>query len=66
MRTLSSVALIIAGMFVLGLLVPLFKVFLGQYALAFVLGFFGLTFVVVFGVFLLFILTVPAATHQRN
>ena len=66
MRTLSSVALIIAGILVLGLLGLLFKVFLGRYALAFVLAFFGLTFIVTFAAFLLFILTVPMGKNQQN
>jgi uncharacterized membrane protein len=66
MRTLSSVALIIAGMLVLGLLGLLFKVVLGRYAVAFVLAFFGLTFIVTFAAFLLFILTVPLDTSQKN
>ena len=66
MRTLSSVALIIAGMLVLGFLGLLFKVVLGRYTLAFVLAFFGLTFIVTFVAFLLFILTVPAGTNRQN
>jgi len=66
MRTLSSVALIIAGILVLGLLGLLFKVSLGRYALAFVLAFFGLTFIVTFAAFLLFILTVPMGKNQQN
>ena len=66
MRAFSFVALIIAGMLVLGVLGLLFKVVLGRYALAFVLAFFGLTFIVTFVAFLLFILTVPAGTSQQN
>ena len=66
MRTLSSVALIIVGMLVLCLLGLLFKVVLSRYALAFVLAFFGLTFIVTFVAFLLFILTVPAGTNRQN
>ena len=66
MRTFSSVALIIAGMLVLGLLGLFFKVVPGRYALAFVLAFFGLTFIVTFVTFLLFILTVPTGTNQKN
>jgi uncharacterized membrane protein len=66
MRGLSFVALIIAGMLVLGLLGLLFKVVLGRHALPFVLAFFGLTFIVTFVAFLLFILTVPMGTNRQN
>lgn len=55
-----------AGVLALGLLGLLFKVVLGRYALVLVLAFFGLTFIVTFLAFLLFISTVPTGTNQQN
>ena len=64
MRTL--LAFILGGMLVLGFLGLLFKVLLGHYAFVFVLAFFGVTFIVTFAAFLLFVLTAPAGTNQQN
>jgi uncharacterized membrane protein len=66
MRTFSSAALTIAGMLVLVLLSLLFKLVLGRCALELVLAFFGLTFIVTFLAFLLFISAVPTGTNQQN
>jgi hypothetical protein len=66
MRNLLSVSLFIAGLSVLVILGFLFKVILGRNALAFVLAFFALTFIVTFAASLLFILTAPAVTNQQN
>jgi hypothetical protein len=55
-----------AGVSALGLLGLLFKVVLGRYALAFVLAFFGVTFMVTCVAFLLFILTVPMGTNEQD
>jgi transcriptional regulator with XRE-family HTH domain len=66
MRSLSSVALLTAGLLVLALLGLLFKVVLGRYVVIFLLAFFGLSFVVALVAFLLFIFTVPLDTSQKN
>jgi hypothetical protein len=66
MRSLFSVALLIAGLLVLALLGLLFKVVLGRYVVIFLLAFFGLSFVVALVAFLLFIFTVPLDTSQKD
>jgi hypothetical protein len=66
MRSLFSVALMIAGLLVLALLGLLFKVVLGRYVVIFLLAFFGLSFVVALVAFLLFIFTVPLDTSQKD
>ena len=66
MRSLFSVALMIAGLLVLALLGLLFKVVLGRYVGIFLLAFFGLSFVVALVAFLLFIFTVPLDTSQKD
>jgi len=55
-----------AGVLVLGLLGLLFKVVLSRYALALVLAFFGLTFIVTFLAVPLFTSTGPTGTDQQN
>ena len=66
MRSLYSVALFIAGLLVLICLGLLFKVVLGRYVVVFLLGFFGLSFVVALVAFLLFIFTVPLGTSSKS
>jgi hypothetical protein len=66
MRSLFSAALLIAGLLVLVILGLLFKVVLGRSVVIFLLGFFGLSFVVALVAFLLFIFTVPLDTSQKN
>ncbi|MGD0325774.1 MAG: hypothetical protein ABSD45_18760 [Terriglobia bacterium] len=66
MRSLFSVALLIAGLLVLALLGLLFKVVLGRYVVMFLLAFFGLSFVVALVAFLLFIFTVPLDTSSKS
>ena len=66
MRSLFSVALMIAGLLVLALLGLLFKVVLGRYVVIFLLAFFGLSFVVALVAFLLFIFTVPLDTSRKD
>jgi voltage-gated potassium channel Kch len=44
----------------------LFKVVLGRYVVVFLLGFFGLSFVVALVAFLLFIFTVPLGTSSKS
>ena len=64
MKTL--VALTIAGMLVLGLFGLAFKLLLGRYALAIVLAFFGITFVVTFLAFAFVILRSPRHTSEAD
>ncbi len=64
MRTL--IALIIAGMLVLGLLGLAFKLLLGRYVLVIVLAFFGIQFVVTFLAFVFVILTAPRHTSTTE
>jgi len=66
MRSLFSVALLIAGLLVLALLGLLFKVVLGRYVVMFLLAFFGLSFVVALVAFLLFIFTAPLDTSSKS
>jgi len=44
----------------------LFKAVLGRYILVFLLGFFGLSFIVTFVAFILVILNVPMGTSQKD
>jgi uncharacterized membrane protein len=64
MRTL--IALTIAGMLLLGLLGLAFKLLLGRYALAIVMVFFGITFVVAVLAFAFVILTSPRHRSQTD
>ena len=66
MRSLIPAALSIAGLLVLVCLGLLFKVVLGRYVVVFLLAFVGLSFVVALVAFLLFILTVPLDTSQKD
>ncbi len=64
MRSLSG--MIVAGILAFVLLGLLFKLVLDRYAPVLVLAFFGLTFIVPFAAFLLFILTDPANTDRQD
>ena len=66
MRSLLPVALLIAGLLDLVLLGLLFKAVLGRYLVLFLLGFFGLCFVVTLVAFLLFIFTVPLGPSRKE
>jgi hypothetical protein len=66
MRSLLPVALLIAGLLDLVLLGLLFKAVLGRYLVLFLLGFFGLCFVVTLVAFLLFIFTVPIGPSRKG
>lgn len=66
MRSLLPVALLIAGLLDLVLLGLLFKAVLGRYLVLFLLGFFGLCFVVTLVAFLLFIFTVPLGPSRKD
>jgi hypothetical protein len=56
----------IAGLLVLALLGLLFKAALGRYLVVFLLGFFGLCFIVTLVAFLLFIFTVQPGTSRKD
>jgi hypothetical protein len=66
MKRLLPVALVVAGLLSLLLLGLLFKAVVGRYILVFLLGFFGLSFIVTFVAFMLVILTVPLGTSQKE
>jgi hypothetical protein len=56
----------VASLLVLVLLGLLFKAVVGRYLLVFLLGFFGLSFIVTFVALILVILTVPMGTTQKD
>jgi hypothetical protein len=66
MKRFLPLVLIVAGLLVLVLLGLLFKAVLGRYILVFLLGFFGLSFIVTFVAFILVILNVPMGTSQKD
>ncbi len=66
MKRLLPIALVVAGLLVLVLLGLLFKAVVGRYILVFLLGFFGLSFIVTFVAFILVILTVPMGTSEKE
>ena len=66
MKRLLSITLSIAGLLDLVLLGLLFKAVLGRYLVLFLLGFFGLCFIVTLVAFLLFIFTVPMGPRRKD
>lgn len=66
MKRLLPIALMVASLLVLVLLGLLFKAVVGRYLLVFLLGFFGLSFIVTFVALILVILTVPMGTTQKD
>jgi hypothetical protein len=69
MKRVSQIASLILGLLglaVLAVLGLLFKAVLGRYILVFLVGFFGLSFIVTFVAFILVILTVPPGTTQKD
>jgi len=66
MKRLLPIALSIAGLLDLVLLGFLFKAVLGRYLVLFLLGFFGLCFIVTLVAFLLYIFTVPLGPSRRG
>jgi len=66
MKRLLPLILIVAGSLVLALLGLLFRAFVGRYILVFLLGFFGLSFIVTFVALILVILTVPMGTGRKD
>ena len=66
MSDLLPLGLFIAGLFALAFLGFLFKAVLGRYIVVFLLGFFGLSFIVALVAFLLFIFTAPLGTSQQD
>jgi hypothetical protein len=66
MKRFLPLVLIVAGFLVLVLLGLLFKAVLGRYILVFLLGFFGLSFIVTLVAFILVILNVPMGTSQKG
>lgn len=66
MKRLLPLALSIAGLLDLVLLGLLFKAVLDRYLVLFLLGFFGLCFIVTLVAFLLFILTVPLGPTRKD
>jgi len=66
MKRLLPIALVVAGLLVLVLLGLLFKAVVGRYILVFLLGFFGLSFIVTFGAFMFFFLTVPMGAGRKE
>jgi hypothetical protein len=66
MKRLLPLVLSVAGLLDLLLLGLLFKVVIGRYILVFLLGFFGLCFIVALVAFLLFVLTVPLGPSRKD
>jgi hypothetical protein len=66
MKRLLPLVLSVAGLLDLVLLGLLFKAVLGRYLVLFLLGFFGLCFVVTLVAFLLFIFTVPLGPSRKD
>jgi hypothetical protein len=66
MKRLLPLVLSIAGFLDLVLLGLLFKVVLGRYLVVFLLGFFGLCFIVTLVAMLLFIFTVPLGPSRKD
>ena len=66
MKRFSPLLLSIIGLLDLVLLGFLFRVALGPYIVLFLLGFFGLCFIVTLVAFLLFIFTVPLGPSRKE
>ena len=66
MKRFLPLVLIVAGFLVLVLLGLLFKAVVGRYILVFLLGFFGVSFIVTLVAFILAILNVPTGTSQKG
>ena len=66
MKRLFPAALMVAGLLSLLLLGLLFKAVVRRYILVFLLGFFGLSFIVTFVAFMLVILNVPMGRSQKK
>lgn len=66
MKRLLPVPLSVAGLLVLALLGLLIKAVLGRYVVVFLLGVFGLSFIVALVAFLLVIFTVSPVTGQKD
>lgn len=66
MKRLLPLVLFVAGLLDLVLLGLLFKAALGRFLALFLLGFFGLCFIVTLAAFLLFVFTVPLGPSRKD